>query len=126
MLGDAGGQRGDRAFMLATELAAHVLGEGPRRARIVPFQQHGELLAADACSTPADARTRLHDRAQALQYGIAAVVPAIIIGEFIIAIIFNGFVALGAPTTVQNIVTGAALLAIVALTARPQKGAIAK
>lgn len=58
------------------------------------------------------------------KYGTA--VPAIIIGEFIIAIIFNGFVALGAPTTVQNIVTGAALLAIVALTARPQKGAIAK
>jgi ribose transport system permease protein len=58
------------------------------------------------------------------KYGTA--VPAIIIGEFIIAIIFNGFVALGAPTTVQNIVTGAALLAIVAMTARPQKGAIVK
>ncbi|NLV57658.1 MAG: ABC transporter permease [Clostridiales bacterium] len=53
-------------------------------------------------------------------------VPAIVIGEFIIAIIFNGFVALGAPTTVQNIVTGAALLAIVALTAHPEKGVIAK
>lgn len=53
-------------------------------------------------------------------------VLAIIIGEFIIALIFNGFVALGAPTTVQNIVTGAALLAIVTLTARPQKGAVAK
>ncbi len=58
------------------------------------------------------------------KYGTA--VPAIIIGEFIIAIIFNGFVALGAPTTVQNIVTGAALLAIVALTARPKKGEIVK
>jgi len=58
------------------------------------------------------------------KYGTA--VPAIIIGEFIIAVIFNGFVALGAPTTVQNIVTGAALLAIVALTARPKKGEIAK
>ena len=58
------------------------------------------------------------------KYGTA--VPAIVIGEFIIAIIFNGFVALGAPTTVQNIVTGAALLAIVALTARPEKGAVAK
>ena len=45
---------------------------------------------------------------------------AIIIGEFIISIIFNGFIALGAPTTIQNVVTGAALLAIVALTARPQ------
>lgn len=58
------------------------------------------------------------------KYGTA--VPAIVIGEFIIAIIFNGFVALGAPTTVQNIVTGAALLAIVALTSRPEKGAVAK
>lgn len=58
------------------------------------------------------------------KYGTA--VPAIVIGEFIIAIIFNGFVALGAPTTVQNIVTGAALLAIVALTARPDKGEIVK
>lgn len=51
---------------------------------------------------------------------------AIVIGEFIISIIFNGFVALGAPTTIQNVVTGAALLAIVALTARPSKGAVAK
>lgn len=58
------------------------------------------------------------------RYGIA--VPAIVIGEFIIAIIFNGFVALGAPTTIQNIVTGAALLSIVALTARPMKGAVVK
>lgn len=58
------------------------------------------------------------------KYGTA--IPAIIIGEFIIAIIFNGFIALGAPTTVQNIVTGGALLAIVALTAQPKKGAVAK
>ena len=51
---------------------------------------------------------------------------AIIVGEFIITIIFNGFVALGAPTTVQNIVTGAALLAIVSLTARGAKGSVVK
>lgn len=53
-------------------------------------------------------------------------VVAIVIGEFIIAIIFNGFIALGAPTTIQNVVTGAALLAIVALTTKPEKGAIVK
>jgi ribose transport system permease protein len=53
-------------------------------------------------------------------------VIAIVIGGFIIAIIFNGFVALGAPTTIQNVVTGAALLAIVALTTKPEKGAIIK
>ena len=51
---------------------------------------------------------------------------AIIVGEFIITIIFNGFVALGAPTTVQNIVTGGALLAIVSLTARGAKGSVVK
>lgn len=53
-------------------------------------------------------------------------IVAIIIGELIIAIIFNGFVALGAPTTIQNVITGAALLIIVAMTAKPAKGAIVK
>ena len=40
--------------------------------------------------------------------------------------IFSGFVALGAPTTIQNVVTGAALLVIVALTARGGKGSVVK
>ncbi len=51
---------------------------------------------------------------------------AIVIGEFIIQLLFNGFVALGAPTTVQNIVTGIALLTIVTLTTKPVKGAVVK
>ena len=51
---------------------------------------------------------------------------AIVVGEFIITIIFNGFVALGAPTTIQNVVTGGALLAIVSLTARGGKGSVVK
>jgi ribose transport system permease protein len=53
-------------------------------------------------------------------------ITAIVIGEFIISIIFNGFVALGAPTTIQNVVTGAALLIIVALTARGPRGSVVK
>ncbi len=53
-------------------------------------------------------------------------ITAIIVGEFIISIIFNGFVALGAPTTIQNVVTGGALLVIVALTARGGKGSVVK
>ena len=53
-------------------------------------------------------------------------ITAIVVGEFIIALIFNGFVALGAPTTIQNVVTGGALLAIVALTARGRKGSVVK
>lgn len=53
-------------------------------------------------------------------------ITAIVVGEFIISIIFNGFIALGAPTTIQNVVTGAALLIIVALTAREDKGSVVK
>lgn len=51
---------------------------------------------------------------------------AIVIGEFIISIIFNGFVALGAPTTIQNLITGAALLVIVALSLKSPKEAVVK
>ena len=47
-------------------------------------------------------------------------------GEMIIQLMFNGFVALGAPTTIQNVVTGAALLLIVALTTKPVKGLVVK
>ncbi len=53
-------------------------------------------------------------------------ITAIVIGELIIALIFNGFVALGAPTTTKDVVTGAALLIIVALTNKAAKGAIVK
>ena len=53
-------------------------------------------------------------------------VIAIVVGEFIIQMLFQGFVALGAPTTVQNIVTGIVLLAIVTLTIKPVKGAVVK
>ncbi|MBQ4511936.1 MAG: ABC transporter permease [Anaerolineaceae bacterium] len=53
-------------------------------------------------------------------------ITAIIVGEFIISLIFNGFIALGAPTTIQNVVTGAALLIIVSLTARGSKGSVVK
>lgn len=53
-------------------------------------------------------------------------VVAIVIGEFIISLIFNGFVAIGAPSTIQNVVTGAALLFIVMATTKPVKGAVVK
>lgn len=53
-------------------------------------------------------------------------ITAIVIGEFIISLIFNGFVAFGAPTTIQNVVTGAALLLIVTSTTKPVKGAVVK
>lgn len=53
-------------------------------------------------------------------------VLAIVVGEFIISLIFNGFVAIGAPSTIQNVVTGAALLLIVMATTKPVKGAVVK
>jgi len=51
---------------------------------------------------------------------------AIVVGEFIIALIFNGFIALGAPTTIQNVITGTALLLVVAMTIKREKGAVVK
>ena len=53
-------------------------------------------------------------------------IVAIVIGEFIIELLFEGFVALGAPTPVQTIVTGIVLLAIVTMTIKPVKGAVVK
>ena len=58
------------------------------------------------------------------KYGIP--MQAIILGEFMINIIFYGFVALGAPTAIQDVITGLALLIIVALTTKTAQGAIVK
>ncbi|SEH51122.1 MULTISPECIES: ABC transporter permease [Atopobiaceae] len=53
-------------------------------------------------------------------------VLSILMGEYIVAMIFAGFVALGMPTTVNNIVTGVTLLAIVTLTTKRRNGAVVK
>lgn len=53
-------------------------------------------------------------------------VLAILVGEYIVSMIFAGFVALGAPTTINNVVTGIVLLVIVAITTKPVKGAVVK
>lgn len=53
-------------------------------------------------------------------------VLAIVVGQMIISLLFNGFVVLGAPTTVQNIVTGLTLLIIVCLTTKVVKGSVVK
>ncbi|MBO4907925.1 MAG: ABC transporter permease [Lachnospiraceae bacterium] len=58
------------------------------------------------------------------KYGMP--IPAIIIGEFVINIIFFGFIALGAPTAVQDVITGLALLIIVTMTTNVTKGEIVK
>lgn len=53
-------------------------------------------------------------------------IPAIIIGEFFLQIIYYGFVALGAPTAVNDVISGLALLIIVTLTTKTSKGDIVK
>lgn len=58
------------------------------------------------------------------KYGMP--LPAIIIGEFMINIIFFGFIALGAPTAIQDVITGLALLIIITLTTKAVKGEIVK
>ena len=58
------------------------------------------------------------------KYGIP--LQAILIGEFFVNIIFFGFIALGAPTAIQDVITGLALLIIITLTTKVTKGEIAK
>ncbi len=58
------------------------------------------------------------------KYGIP--IPAIIIGEFFLQIIYYGFVALGAPTAINDVISGLALLIIVTLTTKVSKGEIVK
>lgn len=58
------------------------------------------------------------------KYGIP--LESIIIGEFFVNIIFYGFIALGAPTAIQDVITGLALLVIITLTTKPKKGEIVK
>lgn len=53
-------------------------------------------------------------------------ITAIIIGEFIITLIFNGLVALNVPTTINDFMTGAVLLIIVTLTNRGRINAVVK
>lgn len=53
-------------------------------------------------------------------------VLAIVFGEFIITMIFNGLVAMNVPTTINDFITGAVLLLVVILTNRGAKGSVVK
>ena len=59
-----------------------------------------------------------------MKYGIP--LQAIILGEFIVNIIFFGFISLGAPTAIQDVITGLALLVIITVTTKVSKGEIVK
>lgn len=58
------------------------------------------------------------------KYGMP--IQAIVIGEFVINVIFFGFIAMGAPTAIQDVITGLALLIIITLTTKVTKGEIVK
>lgn len=53
-------------------------------------------------------------------------VIAMLVGEFIITMILNGLITLGAPTTIKNVITGCTLIGIVVLTTRVHKGAVVR
>lgn len=53
-------------------------------------------------------------------------IVAIVIGEFLIAMMLAGFVALNVPGTINNVITGATLIIIVSLTTKRVKGAVVK
>ena len=55
------------------------------------------------------------------KYGMP--LQAIVIGEFVI---FFGFIAMGAPTAIQDVITGLALLIIITVTTKVTKGEIVK
>ena len=59
-----------------------------------------------------------------MRYGIP--LQAIILGEFIVNIIFFGFISLGAPTAIQDMISGLALLVIITLTTKVNTGEIVK
>ena len=51
---------------------------------------------------------------------------SMILGEFLIAIMLNGLICLGVPTTIQNVIIGITLLIIVASTTKIKKGEVVK
>ena len=53
-------------------------------------------------------------------------ITSIVVGEFIIYMMLNGLLALGVPSTVQNVIIGATLLFIVAVTTKRTKGEVVK
>ncbi|GFI01806.1 ribose import permease protein RbsC [Lachnospiraceae bacterium] len=53
-------------------------------------------------------------------------ITAIVVGEFIIYMMLNGLLALGVPSTIQNVIVGAILLLIVAVTTKRVKGTVVK
>ena len=126
----------------SNEAVAKNMGINVDKYKVIGFTLFGLFLGVEALltisyGTSMTAKTGMVSMARNFQplmgtfFGLAFrkyghPVIAVVVGEYIVSMIFAGFVALGAPTTINNIVTGIVLLVIVALTTRRVKGAVVK
>ena len=126
----------------SNEAVAKNMGINVDKYKVISFTLFGFFLGVEALltisyGTSMTAKTGMASMSRNFQplmgtfFGLAFrryghPVIAILVGEYIVSMIFAGFVALGAPTTINNVVTGIVLLVIVALTTKPVKGAVVK
>ena len=126
----------------SNEAVAKNMGINVDKYKVIGFTLFGFFLGVEALltisyGTSMTAKTGMVSMARNFQplmgtfFGLAFrkyghPVIAVVVGEYIVSMIFAGFVALGAPTTINNIVTGIVLLVIVALTTKRVKGAVVK
>lgn len=126
----------------SNEAVAKNMGINVDKYKVIGFTLFGFFLGVEALltisyGTSMTAKTGMVSMARNFQplmgtfFGLAFrkyghPVIAIVVGEYIVSMIFAGFVTLGAPTTINNVVTGIVLLVIVALTTRTVKGAVVK
>lgn len=126
----------------SNEAVAKNMGINVDKYKVVAFSLFGFFLGVEALltisyGTSMTAKTGMVSMSRNFQplmgtfFGLAFrkyghPVIAIVVGEYIVSMIFAGFVALGAPTTINNVVTGIVLLVIVALTTKRVKGAVVK
>ena len=107
------------------EFVAKNMGINVNKYKVLAFILSGAFLGVMAILTISYGSSMVAVIGLAFKkYGMP--LQAIIIGEFVINIIFFGFIALGAPTAIQDVITGFALLIIVTLTTKVTKGEIVK
>ena len=107
------------------EFVAKNMGINVNKYKVLAFILSGAFLGVMAILTISYGSSMVAVTGMAsMKYGMP--LQAIIIGEFVINIIFFGFIALGAPTAIQDVITGFALLIIVTLTTKVTKGEIVK
>ena len=110
----------------SNEFVAKNMGINVNKYKVLAFVISGAFLGVMAVLTISYGSSMVAVTGMASMSRNFVPLPAIIIGEFVINIIFFGFIALGAPTAIQDVITGLALLLVVTLTTRITKGEIVK